>query len=177
MGRAERQNVIGVLRQFFVSPDIAPTFEHMNDMSKLDFLQLVNTFVVAPITPRQMEAFLKFCHDNGDLFTITMLGKVSAYDQGWELIVEMPIRGPARSVRIPEPPGIDRRQLEEWLASPATARRLGIFFGSRDPTSRLFSNEELINNIKALHGPNRNTHPNMIENALHYFDWSGKFYK
>jgi hypothetical protein len=177
MDRAERQNVIDALRQFFVSPDIAPTFEHTNNMSKLDFLQLVNTFVVTPITQRQMEAFLTICHDDGDLFTITMLGKVSVYDQGWELLIEMPIRGPARSVRIPEPPGIDRHQLEEWLASPATARRLGIFFGSRDPTSRLFSEPELVNNIQALHGPNRNTHPNMIKNALRCFIWSGKFYK
>jgi hypothetical protein len=149
-GTAEKQNVFTALRNFFVSPDVFPTFSQKmreKDMGKVDFITLVNTFIVTPVTPRQMEAFLTICHDNGDLFTITMTGGVSVCDQGWELVHEMPRHGPARRIRLLPPADIDWRELEQWLASPPNRRRLGISVGYDGRNPRVFSEQQLITAI------------------------------
>jgi hypothetical protein len=95
----ESQPALTALRNFFVSPDVAPTFEHIRNISKPDFLALVNSFLIKKLSLSVIEAFLIYCHQAGDLFILTITDKVSAYAQGWEVVAEMPIRGPARRVK------------------------------------------------------------------------------
>jgi hypothetical protein len=163
----EKQHTLTALRDFFVSPDVAPTFEQIRNTSKQDFAMLVNSFLVIKLFPRQIEAFLMYCHHVGDLFTLTVNNKVSAYTQGWEVVVEMPIRGPARRIQLIKPQGIN--ELEIWLASGE--------IGFNDQHLRLFSEDELISSIKGSYAPAAQVNSVVAKGYLAYFHQAGRFYK
>ncbi|RDL40016.1 uncharacterized protein BP5553_04356 [Venustampulla echinocandica] len=84
---------------FFVSPDIASTFQSMSDTLLDGFIQLVNSLISTEyhFTSREIVAFLNHCTTLQELFKLD--GKtVSALEDGWELVDEMPIAGPPRNI-------------------------------------------------------------------------------
>jgi hypothetical protein len=109
-----KQPTLQALRSFFVSPDITQTFSHLRCKIKPHFLRLVNGFLQTSLTTRLLEAFLVYCHLVGDLFTVSMTGKISTYTEGWEVAHEMPIAGPLRRVtNLQKPQAI--AELKTWF--------------------------------------------------------------
>ncbi|KAL2066311.1 hypothetical protein VTL71DRAFT_2382 [Oculimacula yallundae] len=101
------------LRNFFVSPDVAPHFKRIEKITKDKFFDLANSFVRMDFFADEIDAFLIWCTYVGDLFTVSG-NFVSAYRQGWETIDEMPIdENFPRAVEFAKPPGLD--DVRSWL--------------------------------------------------------------
>ncbi|CZT11208.1 uncharacterized protein RAG0_15425 [Rhynchosporium agropyri] len=101
------------LRNFFVSPDIAPHFRRIEKITKDKFFELANSFLQEDFFVDETDAFLTWCTWVGDLFTVSG-DLVSTYRQGWERIDEMPIdENCLRAAEFKKPPGLD--DMKSWL--------------------------------------------------------------
>lgn len=99
------KNLGEILRDFFTSPDVAPSFDSITSTSKSDFFDLVDSFVSDDysFTPREVEAFIIYCNDINELFNLHG-DSVSSSVDGWELVDESPTAGPPRKLTLFPPP-------------------------------------------------------------------------
>jgi hypothetical protein len=106
------KNLGEILRDFFISPDVAPIFENISNLTKAEFFDLIATLLDDDyaFTRREIEAFLVNFNIINELFDLNG-DYVSASGDGWELVDEAPIGGPPRKLNLLSPP-----QAEEFAA-------------------------------------------------------------
>ena len=101
--------LVDLLSEFFVSPDIANIFQTMlltSDMSRDDFLELNNSLETRKFHPCEIEAFLIWCNKSRFLFQYSPETGIVSFShnmRGWEFVHEMPNSGPARQAVYTEP--------------------------------------------------------------------------
>ncbi|KAG4434344.1 hypothetical protein IFR05_010189 [Cadophora sp. M221] len=155
------------LRQFFVSPDIAPHFQWIHKISRNEFLALANSFPQEDFLLEEIEAFLRYCTFVGDLFT--MSGKfVSAYKHGWELIDEMPIDSTPRAVGLAKPPGLD--DMFSWLMR--NQQKCNLVSSDRNTTE-----SQLLHMISLNYPRGNNFTLKKLQDILGWLDKSGQLYR
>ncbi|PMD36341.1 hypothetical protein L207DRAFT_533200 [Hyaloscypha variabilis F] len=161
------KSTLEALRSFFVSPDVAAIFRDLDNITKPAFLRLVNDFLEVKVSPQRIEAFLYYCNEVGDLFSANRASRVSTYHEGWELVHEMPVAGPARAAKhlLPLPHGaVD---FWRWL------RQSQDLFLILD---RKITESALINFMRDRYPPFQRLRPDAVKQHLHYFHNSGLRY-
>ncbi|KAH6676248.1 hypothetical protein B0J14DRAFT_560554 [Halenospora varia] len=143
----------GVMRSFFTSPDIAPSFEHVKSITRNDYFNLVDSFI---------DDQFSFSHGNRD--------RISAIKGGWELVDEMPIAGPPRMYHLVAPPQAD--EFEGFLKRDKERIMSEIKVGTRN---RKVTEEVAVGVISRI-WPHSNDESDILH-LLAYFARLGKFFR
>ena len=160
-----------ILRDFFTSPDVAPNFENISKLTKADFFDLINTFVDDDyaFTPREVEAFLLYCNDIGELF-ILINDYVSASGDGWELVDESPIGGPPRQLTLLPP------SLAEDFAAWMVKNQAKILGSLRIAGAQRDTEEDTLIFIIRKYSPYPMDNE-ALQSLFSYFSHSGRFFR
>lgn len=153
------------LRAFFVSPDVSEFFRYTYKMNRTTFLNLVNSFLRTDIHVSLLDAFLMVCHDVGDLFTLHYDGRISVGTEGWELVDEMPVAGPKRSIRPVKPVGQD--DLEKWFV-----KRKADFIDNNTRRRIVLASD--LGDIVRRYFPQLT--PDTFMDSMHFFSQVGRLY-
>ncbi len=154
-----RKSTFEALRSFFVSPDVAAISRDLDNITKPAFLRLANDFFEVKVSSQSIEAFLYYCNEVGDLFSTNRASRVPTYHEGWELVHEMPVAGPARAAKhlLPLPHGaVD---FWRWLRQ---SQDLFLVLDRRIPKSAL------INFMRDRYPPFRRLRPDAVKQHLYY---------
>ena len=113
--------------RFLSLPDIFPVFMYeKKDLSKSEFITRVNSVPKIPIPANVTEAFLIYCNQTAELFTVSMiLGRISVNAKGWEIVAEANICPLLRSSQLMYPQSIN--DVERVLLRNKTMFNVGRF--------------------------------------------------
>lgn len=165
------KNLGEIFRDFFTSPDVAPSFDSITSISKSDFFDLIDSFVSEDysFTPREVEAFLIYCNDINELFVLNG-NFVSSSVDGWELVDESPTAGPPRKLTLFAPP--EAEGFARWMVKEQETilGRLNIAGSFRD------AEEDALFYIIRKYSP-YNLDDDTLRGLFGYFSQSGIYFR